>query len=67
MTSFPPSKEENVAVWSVFPLQDMPEVVKKKVSNNRRKTTNSSVVQCIGFLLHSDFPGTFHLICCDLV
>ena len=32
MTSFPPSKEENVAVWSVFPLQDMPEVVKKKVS-----------------------------------
>ena len=32
MTSFPPSKEENVAVWSVFPLQDMPEVVRKKVS-----------------------------------
>ncbi|XP_068695409.1 FIGNL1-interacting regulator of recombination and mitosis-like isoform X1 [Montipora foliosa] len=31
LTSFPPSKEENIIVWRVFPLQDMPEVVKKKV------------------------------------
>lgn len=30
VTSFPPSKEENVSAWCVFPLQDMPESVKKK-------------------------------------
>ncbi|XP_020612255.1 uncharacterized protein C1orf112 homolog isoform X2 [Orbicella faveolata] len=32
VTSFPPSKEENVSAWCVFPLQDMPESVKKKAS-----------------------------------
>jgi len=30
VTSFPPSREENVSAWCVFPLQDMPESVKKK-------------------------------------
>ncbi len=28
---FPLSKEENISAWCVFPLQDMPENVKKKV------------------------------------
>ena len=32
MNTFPPSKEENVPAWCVFPLQDMPEMVKKKVT-----------------------------------
>lgn len=31
---FPPYKEENVAAWCVFPLQDMPEVVKKKACHS---------------------------------
>ncbi|XP_022780486.1 uncharacterized protein C1orf112-like isoform X1 [Stylophora pistillata] len=31
VTSFPPSKEENITAWCVYPLQDMPENVKKKV------------------------------------
>lgn len=31
VNSFPPSKEENIPAWCVFPLQDMPENVKKKV------------------------------------
>ncbi|KAL9988824.1 hypothetical protein ACROYT_G003312 [Oculina patagonica] len=30
VNSFPPSKEENIPAWCVFPLQDMPENVKKK-------------------------------------
>jgi len=30
VNTFPPSKEENVPAWCVFPLQDMPEMVKKK-------------------------------------
>ncbi|PFX34777.1 Uncharacterized protein C1orf112-like [Stylophora pistillata] len=30
VTSFPPSKEENITAWCVYPLQDMPENVKKK-------------------------------------
>ncbi|CAH3033867.1 unnamed protein product [Pocillopora meandrina] len=29
--SFPPSKEENIAAWCIYPLRDMPESVKKKV------------------------------------
>ncbi|CAH3109842.1 unnamed protein product [Porites lobata] len=31
VSSFPPSKEENIRAWCAFPIQDMPEVVKKKI------------------------------------
>ncbi|KAJ7334458.1 hypothetical protein OS493_014775 [Desmophyllum pertusum] len=34
VTSFPPSKVENISAWCVFPLQDMSENVKKKAGRS---------------------------------
>ena len=47
VSSFPPSKEENIRAWCAFPIQDMPEVVKKKVTSNN----DSLIVQRVGYLL----------------
>ena len=47
VSSFPPSKEENIRAWCAFPIQDMPEVVKKKVTCNN----DSLIVQRVGYLL----------------
>ncbi|XP_029197824.2 uncharacterized protein C1orf112-like isoform X1 [Acropora millepora] len=63
VTSFPPSKEENVAVWSVFPLQDMPEVVKKKVC---RLLVPLCIQVCHSRLKRSDKQNNslFRCLCC---
>lgn len=47
VSSFPPSKEENIRAWCAFPIQDMPEVVKKKVTCNN----DSLIDQRVGYLL----------------
>ena len=47
VSSFPPSKEENIRAWCAFPIQDMPEVVKKKVTCNN----DSLIVRRVGYLL----------------
>ena len=47
VSSFPPSKEENIRAWCAFPIQDIPEVVKKKVTCNN----DSLIDQRVGYLL----------------
>ena len=47
VSSFPPSKEENIRAWCAFPIEDMPEVVKKKVTCNN----DSLIDQRVGYLL----------------
>lgn len=48
ISSFPPSKEENIRAWCAFPIQDMPEVVKKKVTYNNDSLTDQRVGHLLG-------------------
>ena len=49
VSSFPPSKEENIRAWCAFPIQDMPEVVKKKVTYNSDSLTDQRVGYLQGY------------------
>lgn len=49
VSSFPPSKEENIRAWCAFPVQDMPEVVKKKVTYNSDSLTDQRVGYLLGY------------------
>ena len=48
VSSFPPSKEEHIRAWCAFPIQDMPEVVKKKVTYNNDSLTDQRVGHLLG-------------------
>lgn len=49
VSSFPPSKEENIRAWCAFPVQDMPVVVKKKVTYNSDSLTDQRVSYLLGY------------------